>query len=318
MRAHLKKHPRFKKISKIPLTALAIIIPVAMAHATEWQKITRTTRHNVAMEMDSVHRDSSGSLAILLRFTPRGDFQRRAAATEYGYKNYLLHLERYKLNCSKKNSSLDYIDIMGWKEKRLARLPGSGKTDSIIPDSVLDRVAVLICPEEENTEDDDTHDSATAPATDKYLPTAPLSMEQRQRIDDAQRLVAIEPGNAVAYVELGNAWYDAGMAKQAIEAYDRALKLKPDNSDVLNDQGAMYRQAGDIQRALANFEKALTIDPSNLESLYNMGYLYMFDLRDTDRALEIWQHYLELDHFSETAEQVRSFINRYKNVPETR
>jgi tetratricopeptide (TPR) repeat protein len=318
MQAYLKKHSRFKKIRKLLATALVMITPVAMAHATEWQKITRTTRHTVAIEMDSVQRDSSGNLSVLLRFTPRGEFQRRAAATEYGNKNYLLHLEQYKLNCIEKNSRLDFIDILGWKGKRLARLPGSGKTGSIIPDSVLDKVANLVCPEEDVIEDDDTYDSATASVTDKYLPDVPLPIEQRQRITDAQRLVATEPDNAAAWVGLGNAWYDAGMAKQAIEAYDRALKLKPNDSDVLNDQGAMYRQAGDTQRALTNFEKALAIDPSNLESLYNMGYLYLFDLHDTDRALEIWQRYLELDQSSETAEQVRSFIKRYENVPEIR
>jgi len=301
------------------VTTLVIITPVAMAHATEWQKITQTTRHTVAIEMDSVQRDSSGSLAVLLQFTPRGEFQRRAAATEYGYKNYLLHLEQYKLDCSEKNSRLDFIDILGWKGKRLARLPGSGKAGSITPDSVLDKVASLVCPEEEITEDDnDTYDSATVAATDKYLPDVPLSIEQSQRIDNAQRRVATEPDNATAWIELGNAQYDAGMAKQAIEAYDHALKLNPNNSDVLNDQGAMYRQVGDTQRALTNFEKALAIDPNNLESLYNMGYIYIFDLHDTDRALAIWQRYLELDHSSETAEQVRSFIKRYENVPEIR
>jgi tetratricopeptide (TPR) repeat protein len=78
----------------------------------------------------------------------------------------------------------------------------------------------------------------------------------------------------------------------------------------------MYRQAGDTQRALANFEKALAIDPNNLEGLYNMGYIYLFDLHDTNRAFEIWQRYLELDRSSETAEQIRSFIKRYENVPE--
>lgn len=306
-------------IRRTLITILVTITPVATVHAIEWQKITRTTRHTVAIEMDSVQRDSSGSLTVLLRFIPRGEFQRRAAATKYGYKNYLLHLEQYRLNCAGKNSRLDFIDILGWKDKRLARLPGNGKTNAIIPNSVLDRVANLVCPEEEIIEDnDDTFDSAMAPATDKHLPDVPLSIEQHQRIDDAQRLVVAEPDNATAWIELGNAWYDAGMAKQAIEAYDHALKRTPNDSDVLNDQGAMYRQTGDTQRALANFEKALEIDPDNLECLYNMGYLYLFDLHDTDRALEFWQRYLELDNSSETAGQVRSFIKRYENVPEIR
>jgi tetratricopeptide (TPR) repeat protein len=304
-------------IRRLLITTLMIISPTATVHSTEWQKITQTARHTVAIEMDSVRQDSSGSLTVLLRFTPRGELQRRAAAAEYDNKNYLQHLEQYKLDCAEKSSQLDFIEILGWNDKRLARLPGSAKAEDIIPGSVMDRVVDLICPEEENTEDgDDTYDSTAPSTTDKSLSNILVSTEQRQRIADAQQHAAVEPDNATTWIDLGNAYYDAGLANQAIEAYDRALKLKPNDSNVLNDQGAMYRQAGDTQRALANFEKALAIDPNNLEGLYNMGYIYLFDLHDTNRAFEIWQRYLELDRSSETAEQIRSFIKRYENVPE--
>jgi len=319
MHARFYSHSQNKMIRNLLIIFLMIITPAATAHSVEWHKFTRTARHIVAIEMDSSQRNSSGNLTVMLRFTPRGELQRRAAAAEYGNKNYFQHLELYKLNCAEKSSRLDFIDILGWNGHKLARLPGDGKTEDVIPGSVMDRVVDLMCPEKETTEDDnDTNDSAATSTTDKSLSDILLSTEQRQRIADAQQHAAAEPGNATTWIELGNAYYDAGLANQAIEAYDRALRLKPNDSNVLNDQGAMYRQTGDTRHALANFERALAIDPNNLESLYNMGYIYLFDLHDTNRALETWQRYLDMDRSSETAEQIRSFIKRYENAPEIR
>jgi tetratricopeptide (TPR) repeat protein len=292
-----------------------VVAPYRAAHATEWQKLTHTANHKVSIEMESVLLNASGTMTVLLQFIPRGELQRRTAANKFGYKDYLQHLEQFEIDCAEKSSRLEFIDILGWRDKRLVRMPGSNKKSTISPDSVLDRVAALLCPEEEISAPDDSSETQADTATEEYGPNTTISMELRRRIDEAQQLTTVEPGNFNAWVELGNAWYDADMPKQSIEAYDRALALKPDDSNVLNDQGAMYRQAGDSRHALANFEKALAIDPGNLESLYNMGYIYAMDLNRIDRALEIWQRYLTLDNSSETAEQVRLFIEKYEKTP---
>jgi tetratricopeptide (TPR) repeat protein len=182
---------------------------------------------------------------------------------------------------------------------------------------VLDRSAVLVCPdlEEAAADDDDMPEAAEDSAGEEEPSGNPPQLAARQRIADAQKRADSEPANHGAWVELGNAYYDADMPSQAIEAYGHALRLKPMDPDVLNDQGAMYRQFGDFTRALANFEKALAIDPANLESLYNRGFIYAFDVKRIDAALEVWQRYLELDNTSETAQQVESFVERYKNSP---
>lgn len=269
--------------------------------------------------MESVRLNSSGRLTVWLRFIPRGELQRREAAEEYGAPNYRMHLEYYEIDCAEKSVLLQLIDILGPGGRRLSRLKGGGQPDAIIPDSVLDRSAALVCPEVEDiaTDDDDTPEAAGetagagAPSDDAAQPA------MLQRIADALRKTEAEPANHGAWVELGNSYYDSDKPAQAIEAYDHALKLRPKDPDVLNDQGAMFRQSGDITRALANFNKALAIDPRNLESLYNLGYIYAFDVKRIDSALEFWQRYLELDHSSETAQQVESFINRFKNDTDT-
>jgi len=296
---------------------LTAILPSA-GFAVQWQKLTHTSRHDVAVEMESVRLNSAGRLAVWLRFVPRGEPQRRESAREYGSPNYRLHLEYYEIDCGEKNALLQLIDILGAGGKRLARLKGGGLAEAIIPGSVLERSAILVCPELEDAALDD--DDGAPDAAAENPGAEPQSDDKAQenifkRITDALRRAESEPSNHGAWVELGNAYYDADKYDQAIEAYGHALKLQPKDPDVLNDQGAMFRQNGEITRALENFEKALAIDPRNLESLYNMGFVYAFDVKRIDTALEYWKRYLELDHVSETAQQVESFVKRYASIP---
>lgn len=279
------------------------------AMAIHWQKLTQTTRHNVALDADSVNITPLGRLTVWLRFTPLGDHQRKLAADQFGKKDYRLHMEFYEVDCSDNSAVLGMTDIIGPAGKRLERRKGGVQPDVIMPGSVLDKAARQVCPvfEDETTETDEASD-AVEPADTADIQ---ISQEAHQRITSAIQRTEKEPANYEAWIELGNAYYDADMPQQSIDAYNRSLALKPDNADVLNDQGAMYRQSGDFTRALKNFEKAFTIDPNNLESLYNMGYVYAFDLNRIELALDIWRRYLKLDNTSETARQVQTFIERY-------
>ena len=291
------------------ISGLLLVALPDHAEAIQWKKLTQTTRHDVAIDVGSVSLTPLGRLTVWLRFTPLGEYQRKLAASEFDKKDYRLHMEFYEVDCSDKSAVLGLTDIIGPAGKRLERLKGGVQPDAIIPGSVLDKAAQKVCPvlEEEIAETEETPE-----ATDTADSSASkITQEAQQNITIAIQRTEKEPANYEAWIELGNAYYDADMPHQSIDAYNRSLSLKPDNTDVLNDQGAMYRQAGDFALALKNFEKAYAIDPKNLESLYNMGYVTAFDLNRIDLALDIWRLYLEQDHSSETARQVQSFVDRY-------
>jgi len=293
------------------LTASMNALLPGSAPAVQWRPLARTARHDVALEMDSIKLTPSGRVTVWLRFTPLGEPQRRLAAAEYGEKQYRLHLEYYEIDCSEQSDILELIDIIGPDGKRLSRMNGGGPPAAIFPGSALDLAAKRVCPSIENEtvpEDEvEAPDSGDAAKVD----TNRDAEDVRTRIAAALQKTQTEPDSQAAWRDLGNAYYDGDMTREAINAYDRALALKPDDADVLNDQGAMYRQQGDFTRALANFEKALKIAPDNLESLYNVGYVDAFDLNRMDKALKAWRRYLELDRTSETARQVQGFIERY-------
>jgi len=295
--------------------ACLAVLPPRPADAVQWRALAETARYKVAIDEESIRLTPLGRLSVWLRFVPKGESQRRAAAADYGENNYRSHFEFYEIDCSEKNAVLTLIDILGASNTRLKRLRGGIQPDAIIPGSSLDKAAERICPvmdEEVMAEEDETPDPEPDQAPGD-MPEKQLSEEMKQNIQELTKRTSAEPASLEAWRLLGNAYFDADLPEQAIEAYGRALAINPDDTDILNDQGAMYRQKGEFRKALSNFEKAFRLDPKNLESLYNSGYVHAFDLNDIPRALKLWRQYLELDRSSDTARQVRSFVERYQD-----
>jgi len=139
--------------------------------------------------------------------------------------------------------------------------------------------------------------------------------DYQQRIMTAEKIVASDPKNRQAWVQLGNDYFDTGQAQKSINAYDKALELKADDPNVLTDQGVMYRQVKQFDRAIANFEKAQQIDPKHLQSLYNLGLTYAQDLKQADKAITALNKFLEIDSTSPTAQQIKGMIEQLKSSP---
>ncbi len=143
-------------------------------------------------------------------------------------------------------------------------------------------------------------------------PQPGADLERQNRISMNQALVARDPKNVQAWVQLGNDYFDTHQAQKAIEAYGRALELRPNDPDVLTDQGVMYRDLGQFDKAIANFEKANRTNPSHLQSLFNMGVVYAHDLKQAKKAMDAWNRLIQLAPQSEQAAQARTGIEELK------
>src|SRR5665647_300601 len=111
-------------------------------------------------------------------------------------------------------------------------------------------------------------DSSSAPSIAAPQGGAPVNAQQNIKM--LETLVATDPKNHKAWVELGNTYFDAQMPAKSVEAYAKALELNPNDPNVLTDQGVMYRQLGWFDKAIENFTKANTVDPRHIQSLYNI------------------------------------------------
>jgi cytochrome c-type biogenesis protein CcmH/NrfG len=132
--------------------------------------------------------------------------------------------------------------------------------------------------------------------------------EIQGQIASLQSVVARDPKNVQAWVQLGNAYFDTGQPQKSVEAYDRALELRPNDPDVLTDQGVMYRALGRYDKAIANFEKANRANPSHVQSLFNLGIVYSSDLKQNDKAIAAWNKVLQVAPASPQAVQAKQLI----------
>ena len=130
--------------------------------------------------------------------------------------------------------------------------------------------------------------------------------DYQRRIAEEEKIVATDPKNTQAWNQLANDYFDTDQPQKAVAAYAKVLELDPKNPNVLTDQGIMYRKIGWYDKAIANFERAQSIDPKHLQSLYNLGVVYMSDLKQPDKAREIWTKYLQFDSTSPTAQQIKA------------
>lgn len=104
---------------------------------------------------------------------------------------------------------------------------------------------------------------------------------------DLQAAVARDPKNGDLLVHLGNAAYDAGDWRLAVDSYERAVTLRGDDPNVLTDLGVSYRNLGDPDQALARFDRALKVAPGHWQALYNKTVVLGIDKGETKKAKEL-------------------------------
>lgn len=168
--------------------------------------------------------------------------------------------------------------------------------------------------------------SAPAPAAmggmPPQMPGAPAQMppqmqggdaQLQARIASLQSVVARDPKNVQAWIQLGNDYFDTRQAQKAIEAYGRALELKPNDPDVLTDQGVMYRDLGQFDKAVQNFQKANQADAKHVQSLFNLGVVYAHDLNQPKKAEEAWTKVVQLAPQSPQAQQAQQALQQLRS-----
>lgn len=136
--------------------------------------------------------------------------------------------------------------------------------------------------------------------------------EIHQRISGIERMLAANPDNAAALIQLGNDYFDLQKYDKAVDAYDKAIKLDPRNPDVLTDMGISYRRLGRPNEAIEALRKAVAIDPGHAMALFNMGIVLKDDLKDKAGALKAWEAFLEKAGDSRLAVMVRPWVKQLR------
>lgn len=151
---------------------------------------------------------------------------------------------------------------------------------------------------------------------------APITSGQQQgpdrlklsnEIAQLEEIVAKDPANYQAFVQLGNNNFDLGEAQKSVDAYQRALAIKDGDPNVITDMGIMYRQLKDFPKAVAAFRKAAAADPTHAQSRMNLGVVLMHDMNDNAGAIAAWEDYLRVAPNDPNAENIRRAVSELKS-----
>ena len=83
--------------------------------------------------------------------------------------------------------------------------------------------------------------------------------------------VRLEPGNAAAWKELGNALAAQGQYENAVTAYREALRLEPNNGPAWNALGAAHTRQHQYAEATEAFQTAARLQPTNAHAWTGLG-----------------------------------------------
>ncbi|MEB3165123.1 MAG: tetratricopeptide repeat protein [Cyanobacteriota bacterium] len=94
-----------------------------------------------------------------------------------------------------------------------------------------------------------------------------------QAIAVIQQALAIDPGFAPGWLELGNAHMQADHLPEAIHSYHRALDIDPALQEAHANLAMAYRETGDPDGAVEAYRAALALDPGDTDALTDLGLL---------------------------------------------
>lgn len=146
-------------------------------------------------------------------------------------------------------------------------------------------------------------------------PSGPLAKAGLEgEINRLKEIVATNPKNYEAWVQLGNTYYDSEQSQLAIEAYEKALAINSSDPNVLTDIGTMYLRAGQIDKAVEAFQKAMAMDATHANSRFNLGIVLKENKNDFQGAIKAWEEYLKLAPQGPHADFVRDGIKEMRDI----
>ena len=110
-----------------------------------------------------------------------------------------------------------------------------------------------------------------------------------------EQVVAAEPGFADGHFNLALAYKRAFRYGDAVRSYEQAIALGIDHvEEVYSNLGVLYSDMRQGDRAREMYERALDIDADYIPALFNLAGLNE-ESGDRDRAIALYEQILELE-----------------------
>ncbi len=137
------------------------------------------------------------------------------------------------------------------------------------------------------------------------------TLEEEKLLRD---VLAKDPKNENALIQLGDMMMDSARFNEAVDAYAKALELDPKNVDVRVDMGTCLKKSGKPDLAIKEYKKAIDINPNHLNAHKNMGVVLSQDKKDYKAAVSEFEKVLSINPNVPDAQAIREEIKRLKTL----
>ncbi|HQQ06999.1 MAG TPA: tetratricopeptide repeat protein, partial [Candidatus Omnitrophota bacterium] len=120
-----------------------------------------------------------------------------------------------------------------------------------------------------------------------------LQGRTQEGLRELEQALALDPGNGLAWFNLGAAYCSAGMYDRALSCYQRSVERVP-RSRSYNQMGILYGMQRRFPEAEEAFRQALSQDPDFADAYYNLGKVY-WDQQRWAEVEDIWTQGLAKD-----------------------
>jgi superkiller protein 3 len=124
------------------------------------------------------------------------------------------------------------------------------------------------------------------------------ALYQQGKVEEAvacfRRAIELDPKFALAHNNLGNALYQQGKVEEAVACYRRAIELDPKDALAHNNLGNALYQQGKVEEAVACIRRAIELDPKDTGAHSNLGNALLKQGK-VDDAVAYFRRAIELD-----------------------
>ena len=123
--------------------------------------------------------------------------------------------------------------------------------------------------------------------------------ESKENYDAAisayQSASMLNPNDVDIYISLGSAFYDKGDYSNALIVYRNALEIAPDNARIHCNLGYLLWGKGLLDDSIKEYEIAIKLDPTYDIAYNNLGVIYLDDLGQINKAIELFRKAIEIN-----------------------
>lgn len=120
-----------------------------------------------------------------------------------------------------------------------------------------------------------------------------VNLNALNEIENLKAILAKDPNNLQALINIGNLYFDTRQDLLAVEHYRKALAIDTGNANVRTDMAVCLRRMGKPDQAVEELKKAIAQAPRHAQSRYNLGVILIHDKGDLEGGVRAWEALLE-------------------------